>query len=196
MEIPLGMATSLLSPEILHAPDSISDSKPVPWEASYLNPKNRIDVYPSLHTGHIPWHFLGADLLRSRLMIIPKFALRRQPMRVDVYLAGEADLGSPICKGLDADASVLGYDRTKLRRLPLVQHIMCALEHWSSSPIRGDFGKTYMSLPFSSRILIESIRPDPRDMSIHMVPDYNLEFLWLSVAELQEGWKLPLGDDR
>jgi len=78
----------------------------------------------------IRWRLFGADIFESRLFIVPDFAIGKAPARVDVYLGGDVDLESPLCRALGA--SVTAFTRNdNLGSLPFIRHIIRALQCWS-----------------------------------------------------------------
>jgi hypothetical protein len=48
-----------------------------------------------------------------------------------------------------------------------------------------------MEMLFGSFIVIDKMSVDIRDMTIHVVPVYEVQLQWLSVPKLQEKWKIP-----
>ena len=136
---------------------------------------------------HTKWRFFGADMFELRLFVAPEFAIRKPPLQVDVYIGDGVDLESPLCRALGA--SVTAFTRNEgLEDVPLMRHFVRALERWSSG--QQGFEDAYMSLPFGSAILIESIDVNPSAMSVQIVPLYEVESQWLSVGDLKTMWDL------
>ena len=160
----------------------------MPWESSQLNPSKRVLSLDS--TQPSDWRIDGCEPEGTRFFAIPNFALNNYPLRIDVYLVTDelvhGDLG--LLEVL-APSNAMLVASTKVSMLRISQHILRALSLWSSQ--QPNFEALYWSMPFGSRIIIETLRYDIHHMKLHLVPIYDIERQWLSIKALQTLWGLP-----
>ncbi|PMD52224.1 uncharacterized protein K444DRAFT_709242 [Hyaloscypha bicolor E] len=152
-------------------PERNSNDISLPWLKSVLNPKNRID---SLDVGQdTKWSIDGCGADGTRLFAIPHFARSKGPLRIDLYIPEQK------------------YYREgeRLVDLPICRHLVRVLDVWSAN--QPNFEKLYMEMPFGSFIVIDRMSVDIREMTIHLVPVYDVELQWLSVPKLQGKWNIP-----
>jgi hypothetical protein len=182
MEPPLSKVEFFLGPAAMFMSPTSLDKKPVEWEDSFHNPKNRID---KLAQEAPYWHFFREDLFSSSFSIVPKFALGKPPLLIKVTLHEDIDLDSSIWRPLRPDLVTVVQDGGR-RKSILAQHIMNSLEHWSAGV--PEFENRYMSLPFGSRIVIHTLSCHPRNVVATFDDVNDLEFNWLSVTMLEKLW--------
>jgi len=159
-----------------------------PWEASFLNPQSRIN---SLTPRYQPkWRVDGVDVDGRRFFATPTFGIGKPPLRIDVYLPPPEDCPGHLKDVLKPDA-LLYMSRSGVSALPITQHLLRALENWSSRLV--GFESQYLNMPYGSQILVTSITTNLDEMSseIHLCPSYDVEQAMLSVESLQSMWGLP-----
>ncbi|TAQ89929.1 hypothetical protein B7494_g1785 [Chlorociboria aeruginascens] len=156
------------------------------WEHSFLNPATRIDSLSLV--GNPTWDVDGAEPDGRQIWAIPRFARYKSPRRIDVYVGDLADSSNPSLQILRPGSLQLA-SRKAAGQSDISRHILRALEFWSSQ--FEDFEEEYMSSPFGSQITIATVEVDVKRMDIALVPRYDLERQWLSVASLEEMWDLP-----
>ncbi|KAJ2995554.1 hypothetical protein NUW58_g1241 [Xylaria curta] len=156
------------------------------WSESSLNPKNRIDSLEPLPKSE--WTIHGADLAGTRWFAIPNFAVGKPPLRIDVHIPEFFDVPGYLRDALIPNSPMFGELEAAVHSNVAV-HILRALQCWSTR--NKDIEKEYLELPFGSRIVLENMSCDVRQISIQFVPIYDIERQWLSVKALQDMWKLP-----
>lgn len=172
-------------PSTLHATSTVTNSTEPKWLSSMLNPQARPDNLNPV--GESLWRMDGCQTDGHRLFITPPFAFNKPPQRVDVYLSDEDEyrLSEGLRLVLEPNKSMTVPSKDAWR-VPLSQHILRALEHWSQS--EKNFEKEYKALPFGSYIAVETICADQAKVRMHLVPCYETEREWMSVRELAELW--------
>ncbi|KAK0706126.1 hypothetical protein B0T26DRAFT_443632 [Lasiosphaeria miniovina] len=167
------------------------------WATSFVNPRNRIDSLTQ-PLSRPKWRLDGADVDGRRFFAVPTFAIDAPPLRIDVYVPPFEDYPPGLRDILKPEAAI--YARRKNKRdgvmgLPIAQHLLRALEAWSSSTpaAAGDFEAQYWSAPFGSQIVVASMAAQLRDVNMLLCPDYGVEQAMLSVDALQAMWQLPSG---
>jgi serine/threonine protein kinase len=136
------------------------------------------------------WIIDGGEPHSFRFFAVPHFARGRPPLQLFVIVPLDQMAVHPsLVQSLQLDR-VFSSTKAELPTLPLARHLLQALSSWSSE--RPDFEEMYLSMPFGSRIIVETIHEDVRQMRIHLSPIYNLEQEWLSVPmfEAQTGLNL------
>ncbi|KAK3311859.1 hypothetical protein B0H66DRAFT_566723 [Apodospora peruviana] len=158
------------------------------WLNSMLNPRNRPDSLTPVKDAI--WRMDGCQTDGHRLFITPRFALNKPPKRVDIYFSDENDyhLSQGLRQVLEPSKLMTVPTRASWR-VPLSQHILRGLEHWARSD--PSFRQAYTELPFGSYIAVETICADQTAMRMSLVPRYETECEWLSVAELAKMWSRP-----
>lgn len=164
---------------------SVKDNAESDWLSSMLNPRNRPNsLNPACDA---MWRMDGCQTDGHRLFITPRFAFNKPPQRVDVYLSDEDEyrLSEGLRRVLELNKSMTVPSK-EAWRVPLSQHILRALEHWSRS--EQNFENEYKALPFGSYIAVETVCADQAKLEMHLVPSYETEREWMSVQELAELW--------
>jgi serine/threonine protein kinase len=176
--------TAAFEPDLF--PEENSNEISPPWLKSALNPKNRVD---SLDVAQdTKWSIDGCGADGTRLFATPHFARSKQPLRIDLYIPEQKYYREAVSDAFNSGAAI-SCARERLMDLPICRHLVRALGVWSAN--QPNFEKVYMEMPFGSFIVIESMSIDLREMTIHLVPVYEVELQWLSVPKLQEEWKIP-----
>ncbi|KAK0705663.1 hypothetical protein B0H67DRAFT_389061 [Lasiosphaeris hirsuta] len=157
------------------------------WKTCPLNPQSRID---SLTSRVSPaWRVDGVDVDGRRVFAVPVFALGAPPLRIDVYLPPVEEYPYWLKDVLKPEAVIYAGKRG-LHVQPVVQHVLRALEHWSSR--MPDFERQYRNMPFGSQIIVSRVaaRLDEMSADMHLCPDYDVEGAMMGVDVLQGMWGL------
>lgn len=167
-------------------PEQNSNDISPPWLESDLNPKNRVD---SLDAGqHTKWSIHGCGADGTHFFALPHFARSKGPLRIDLYISEQKYHREAVSDVFNSGVAI-SCARERLVDLPICRHLVRALDVWSAS--QPNFKKVYMEMPFGSFIVIDRMSVDIREMTIHLVPVYEVELQWLSIPKLQEKWKIP-----
>ncbi|KAK0638636.1 hypothetical protein B0T16DRAFT_421473 [Cercophora newfieldiana] len=167
--------------------DPTADDDPR-WGASFLNPQSRIDgLTPSFQP---TWRVDGVDVDGRRVFAVPEFGVGRPPLRIDVYLPPLEDYPVQL-RGVLRPEALLCSSRSAVPMSPVMQHLLRALERWSSR-LPG-FESQYLSMPFGSQILVTNMAANLDEMSLdmHLRPSYDVEQAMESAESLQRMWNLP-----
>ncbi|KAM0434003.1 hypothetical protein ACHAPT_003947 [Fusarium lateritium] len=156
------------------------------WETSSLNPKNRVDSLQPPKSSR--WRFEGIEPSGTRYFIVPEFAIGKPPLRIDVFVPRYRDQPKELRQHLRSNLSVLHQGADALG-LDITKHLLRALDVWSTK--NAEFENKYLDLPFGSRVVVENISSSVNDMNIHLIPIYDVERQWLTLAQLGEQWQLP-----
>ena len=184
MELTDALLDSILEPPFEASDDvdwcqhTISDC---PWDDSSLNPKKRIN---SLQWQASYWKIDGCTQYGTRFLAYPiKLESGLVPLRQDVYIPGQEHHPRHLRDSLHSSLSVCARG-TRGVELGIAIHVRNALDfHVQRNPT---FLDDLQSLPFGSRIVFENIMADPRDMTLHVHPAYELERQFCTVRKLQE----------
>ena len=183
-----GIWDDIMYPTALFASGGSGSSvhPPMAWEKSLLNPINRIE---SLNPDQsLSWRIDGGETEGTRFFAVPKFAIGKQPMKIDVFIPDQSKISRPLRELLEA-SSIMLVPSSRVYSLAISQHLLRALDYWSSS--QPEFESIYMSMPYGSRIVVDTVLCDVKAMEIQFLPNYSVEQQWLSVADLQEMWNIP-----
>jgi hypothetical protein len=143
---------------------------------------------PSLDLDPCPqssWRLDGIDRDGQRFFAVPTFMINSAPLRIDVCIPALGDQPRHSRRLLKSEALIYTSGQSALR-LPISQHVLRALELWSSQI--PDFKSQYTSLPFGSLVHVENIDASVEKMSISLAPQYNTEQAMLAVPPLQTMW--------
>lgn len=127
------------------------------------------------------WRLDGMELDGTRFFITSLFMLGQGPLRIDVYIPDRCDKSQYMEGTLPGGFAALQAEQ-------VAKHIMKALEHWSTHYM--NFENVYRDMPFGSQRLLETVCNDVRQMSIHLVPVYEIEQQWLSIKALRAMWDM------
>ena len=184
------MFEAMMYPAAIHAapvpPLAVAQAERVTWDESRLNPKNRVEsLDPSQK---LKWRIDGGEADGTRFFAIPDFAIGKPPLRIDVWIPDQHNHPPGLREVLESTSAMV-VDSDRVADLPISQHLIRALHYWSDK--YPNFTDTYMAMPFGSRIVVESMRPNVREMEITLLPNYKVEQQWLSVTALRAMWQLP-----
>ncbi|KAG6017528.1 hypothetical protein E4U54_006604 [Claviceps lovelessii] len=154
------------------------------WEASRLNPKNRINSLAP--PKNALWRIDGCTAFGTQFYAVPRFVDKMPPFRVDVFIPEPATLSADLREALDLDVTFYTRDCAKISRLGITNHILRILQHWSAG--HDDPMQIYHNLPFGSRIVFQNLPRDVAATSIYVAPTHHLERQLLSVASLERFW--------
>lgn len=194
MEPPPHMLEYLLGPAMPYLPHNpitktrLQRSPEEEWQASPLNPKNRIDCGRTKEEVS-GWRLFRADFIRGRLSAVPTFALGRPPRRIDIYLGSNVDLECNTWRSLSLPLTRLVLTDGGCRDSMLAQHIVKGLGYWSQN-IEG-FAERYTNLPFASKIVVRALTQDARDMEFSLDAASSVEMQWVSAEGLRATWNIP-----
>ncbi|KAI0175656.1 hypothetical protein GGR52DRAFT_322697 [Hypoxylon sp. FL1284] len=156
------------------------------WGTSLLNPKNRID---SLELPENPlWRIDGCAGLGTQYYAVPLFLQRIPPMRMDVFVS---DLQPPLIREqLELDRAFHTKDAARLSRLAIARHIIRILQTWTVNDFRdlNAFEEYYKKVPFGSRIVLEDMTLDTRQVRLRVGQNHNLEHKLLPLPTLKYLW--------
>ncbi|KAK3300020.1 uncharacterized protein B0H64DRAFT_5161 [Chaetomium fimeti] len=159
-------------------------SKGVPWEDSQQNPKNRLD---SLDLPRAPlFRIDGCTGLGTQYYAVPIFRPDMPLMRFDVFIPGEAVASPDLRELLGLDTAFHTKDAPRLRRLGISTYIVRVLQAWVTENGYGTYSSLSETLPFGSRIILESLHFDIRKTKPSVVPTYYVERQLLGTARLDE----------
>jgi hypothetical protein len=169
-----------------HNDGAIAQFKPAIWEASMLNPKNRIDSLEE--PSNAKWRIDGSAGMGTQFYTIPIFLRRPIPMRIDAFIPERKDIPISLHQALEIGSAF--YVRgPRVCQLGITRYIVRVLDRWSGQ--LPDFEAFYNSLPFGSRIVLQNIEADIRSVKIQILQTHFLERQLLSVGSLQNMWNLP-----
>ncbi|KAJ9164821.1 U-box domain-containing protein 33 [Coniochaeta hoffmannii] len=134
------------------------------------------------------WRLDGVDLDGIRFFAVPTFAVNTPPMRVDVYLSPVEEHSECVRQALKPEEAMYTTNKKAALELPISQHLLEALDHWSSSV--PDFETQYLSLPFGSQIVVPELTLDlfATASTIHLLPNYTVEQAMIPFATLSQLW--------
>lgn len=178
-----------------------SDQPEVPWETSFVNPKNRIESLgpwvwdepfnvDKTSTGHWRLDGIGAD--GQRVFAVPSFAVNSPPLRIDVHLPPPEEYEPAWLRNLLAPELLVslgnGQRAESMCRHPALQHLARALEAWTAMHGHEQLQREYNSSPFGSRIVVTRVVADVGRMAegIYLVPEYDVEAAMLPVETLRD----------
>ncbi|KAF0317591.1 hypothetical protein K4K61_012688 [Colletotrichum sp. SAR11_59] len=154
------------------------------WDASQLNPKNRIDSLDPLPSPL--WRIDGCTGLGTQFYVLPLFLKSITPMRIDAFIPEQSTQSQEVRQLLDLDVAFHTRDRTRVQQLNVAKHILRALQYWTKSLVEPE--SLFTSVPFGSRIVFKDLSLDIRAIQIEVAPTYYLERQLLSSAALSEMW--------
>ncbi|KAK1989537.1 hypothetical protein LZ30DRAFT_683081 [Colletotrichum cereale] len=154
------------------------------WEASQLNPKNRVDSLDPLPDPL--WRIDGCTGLGTQFYVLPLFLRCVPPMRIDAFIPEQSGQPYEIRQLLDLDVAFHTKDRVRVQELNISKHILRALQLWTKAIPEPE--ALFSSVPFGSRIVFKTLSLDIRAMEIDVAPTYYLERQLLSASALAGMW--------
>ncbi|KAJ9155174.1 U-box domain-containing protein 33 [Pleurostoma richardsiae] len=189
MEPSIALFDTVLSPTAIYC-DTVAweeddaSATPAPsWDDSQLNPKNRINSLAPVTSP--TWRLDGVDRSGTVFFALPWFALGESPLRIDVHIPSQREHPRHLRTAMRSGSALL-LQGQGAAQLGISQHVLRALERWSGR--MPDFRGKYRQMPFGSRVVIDSITADIRDMGVHLVPNYDVEQQWYPLEQLQDMW--------
>ena len=174
--------------------DKSESLKSTQWNDPPLNPENGVDTLAAAidSTALIQWEIYGSSGNGSQFYAYPQFAIGRQPLHIDVYIPDQTQ-HPPALRLLLQSGATMTCPASHVANLGISRHVLHALAVWSSHD--PEFETKYLSLPFRSRIVVQNIASDVRNMQIGIVPNQELDDELLSLAQLQELWRSSAGQE-
>jgi hypothetical protein len=160
----------------------VASSLPASWDLSPLNPKNRIE---SLDNSNCKWRIDGCARFGTQFYAIPTHVPDLVPIRIDVFIPSQDHHPFELRDALDSSYSLF-VKGAEVANMGIAKHVCRALDYHSERD--PEFWKTYQNLPFGSRILIDDITSNIKDMSLSFLPAHSLEKKLLSIKSLQRLW--------
>ncbi|KAF1985774.1 hypothetical protein K402DRAFT_454776 [Aulographum hederae CBS 113979] len=155
----------------------------VPWNESYLDPKNRVK---DLGTPEKPsWQVHGVDPDGARFFVIRDFAIFKGSRQIQIHIPDLADHPYAVRIGLQSAQSVVAQGEA-VCKLDFTRILVQGLHRWSAN-IPG-FEQMYLDLPFGSCIVIEELHVDIYTWRIQVVPQYDTERSWVSIERQCQLW--------
>ena len=166
--------------------DKPKSTKVNEWSDSPSNPKNRVDTLATANHFRVQWEMHGSSGNGSQFYAYPQFAIGRQPLHIDVHIPDQTQ-HPPALRQLLQSGATMTCPASHVANLGISRHVLHALAVWSSQV--PEFETKYLSLPFRSRIVVQNIASDVRNMQIGIVPNQELDDELLSLEQLQELWQ-------
>ncbi|KAI2619406.1 hypothetical protein GGS26DRAFT_595476 [Hypomontagnella submonticulosa] len=174
------------NPDSLEPPSPTDCARGSSWRTSLLNPKNRID---SLDLPWKPlWRVDGCAGLGTQYYVIPLFLERIPPVRMDVFVSDFQP--TFIREQLELDRAFHTKDGVRLPRLAIARHIVRILQRWTTDEFRdlASFETFYKGVPFGSRLVLENMSLDTRQVRVKVGLNHNLEHKLLPISTLASFW--------
>jgi len=162
---------------------------PILWDRSTNNPAKRIetlDVVPSAR-----WRIDGSDNQGAQFHVVPIFTPTPSLKRIDVFIPSQ-ECHPPHLRNALNSAWAFCLRDSRVASLGLARHIIRALENWTNEVGEDRIAKGWEDAPYGSRIEIDRICANPKDMICTFKYDYYLEDCALSLSALQSMWGYPL----
>ncbi|KAK8056104.1 phosphotransferase enzyme family protein [Apiospora rasikravindrae] len=178
--------TAAFSPEEDGALDGGQGLARDSWASSLLNPCNRIDSldYPK----DIFWRVDGCAGLGTQYYAIPLFISPVPPIRMDVFIPENQP---PLLRHqLDLNLAFHTKDSERLSRLAITRHIIRTLQLWVATEFADieTFTNFYRKAPFGTRLVLENLSLDIRQIEVKVGPNHYLERQLLSAPQLAGIW--------
>ena len=153
-----------------------------------MDPENRVDILATAYcsTALIQWRIYGSSSNGSQFYAYPQFAISHQPLHIDIYIPDQTQHPPALRLSLQSGATMT-CPSNHIASLGISRHVLRALAVWSSQD--PEFETKYLNLPFMSRIVVQNIAKDVRNMQIDMIPNQELDDELLSSEQLQELWQ-------
>ena len=184
MEPSISVFSNVLEPTAAVLPFQEEVVEEVCWDIAYTNPKNRVRRLTL--SDSYDWVFFGGDMNGCRYFVCPQFAIGAPPLRIDVFVMNQSGRSANLVAALGQLAPIT-TPAWKLQHQGFVLHLLHALQCWSENfgPI---FREQYMSMPFGSRIVVESVVSNESEWQIHLLRVDEVELQMLSFESLMADW--------
>lgn len=163
-----------------------TDCPAASWDASLLNPKNRID---SLDLPAFPlWRIDGCTALGMQYYAVPLFFPDVPPLRVDVFIFESQP--SSLRQQLELNVAFHTKDATRLSHLAITKYIVRVLETWTRTkfPDLEACKEYYKGAPFGTRLVIENLSTSISNVEVEVARNHDLERRLLSLPKLEAHW--------
>lgn len=161
------------------------------WEQSILNPKNRIDSLEPLPNPL--WRIDAVANNGTDFFIVPLFMESFPYLRIGLHIPEYTVFSQQLQKDLNMKAIFHMRDKKRINQLPLVQHLLRILQHWTLS--NPNIEKMYRVLPWGSSLVVSDISRDIKQTRITINPSNHTEQQLMTLEDLQFCWghelKLP-----
>ena len=185
-------AATVLPNERLPDIDKFKSPKSTEWNDPPVDPENQVDILAAAccSTALIQWEIYGSSGNGSQFYAYPQFAIGHQPLHIDIHIPDQTQHPPALRLSLQSGATMT-CPSNHIASLGIVRHVLHALAVWSSQI--PEFETKYLSLPFRSRIVVQNIAKDVRNMQIDIIPNQKLDDELLSSEQLQELWQWSEG---
>lgn len=106
--------------------------------------------------------------------------------RMDLFIPEIISVSRYLRETLDMDHAFYQRDGARINRLPISNHLLRILQHWTLSLDNPQ--EMYTKAPFGSRIVLGELPKDPFAAKITIAPTHYLERQLLSAKSLQAAW--------
>ncbi|CAO2655439.1 Nn.00g105030.m01.CDS01 [Neocucurbitaria sp. VM-36] len=158
------------------------------WDRSTTNPAKRIETLDPVINPR--WRIDGSDNQGTQFHIVPLFMRHPTPIRIDVYIPSQ-DRHPPYLRSALDSAWTFAIRDARVGRLGLARQILRALELWTDEEGQHEIETKWQKAPFGSRIVIDSLAADPKQMKCRVINDLESERQMLSLAALKDMWEFP-----
>lgn len=154
------------------------------WENSILNPKNRIESLSPLPNPL--WRIDAVASNGTDFFIVPLFMENFPYLRIGLSIPEHTKFCRRLQEDLMMSAVFHMRDKARINNLPLTQHLLRILQHWTLS--NPNFDKIYQKLPWGSSLVAENIPNDVKCAKLTITPSHHAEQQLLTVEDLQLFW--------
>ena len=116
--------------------------------------------------------------------MLPDIPLRR----IDVIIPCQSRHPIPLRRSLES-SSAYNIVGPSINQLGITKYILLVLHRWSSDHVR--FRRIFEVLPFGTKIVIENIAFNIKDVRVRFVPNLQFESQLSSSATLRQMWNIP-----
>ncbi|KAI1475480.1 hypothetical protein F4774DRAFT_421487 [Daldinia eschscholtzii] len=187
MELSHELAQAIWSPSFVlqypHLRTQYGQISPVGWDASGLNPRNRVNALHSC--GALRWRIDGGTY-GTRFFAAPLDISVVPPLRIDIFIPDVPDIPRALRDSLDASSGV-PLRKSDVAKTSIARHVCRALDMYCKD--NPSFLSNYLRLPFGSSIVFENIPSNLADINITVVPNYYPEWKAPSLKTLQTAWR-------
>ncbi|KAJ4367025.1 hypothetical protein N0V83_007555 [Neocucurbitaria cava] len=194
--LPTGAFSDIESTPPWHSPDDVllnginigPNTSAELWGRSTTNPLKRIETLDPVIRPR--WRIDGSGNQGTQFHIVPLFMQDPTPIRIDVYIPSQDRHPSHLRPALGS-ALAFAITDARVARLGLAQQIVRALELWTDEAGQNEIQKMWREAPFGSRIVLDRVAADPKQMKCRFIKDFDSERQMLSLTALKAMWKFP-----
>lgn len=154
------------------------------WGNSVLNPKNRLESFTAHHES--TWLFFGVGMSGRQYFMVPKFAVGKPPVRIDILVPSSQSQSEELRTVLQSNLLVASSFQ-RAASLPITGLLHRILSLWAGK--EPDFEQRYFDLPFGSRIVVREISLSQAENNVFLIPRYDVERKWLDLRTLKQMWQ-------